>query len=233
MIRTRRSHLADCDHHMSPLNKWGVEDGKVIRLREKVAIYAFGLGKGEAPLEDPEWAVWALNVIAPRDGLGRIRADLWWEIHSRVAQSEDDMRWIAMCPVPIVVPPDLMDASENAVALPMERINREFPDAPFSCTFAYQLAMALLLDFKTIGLFGVELAYGSPRERTVEWACVNWWIGMAQGRGVEVVRPEHTRLGRHPEFYGLDYDAEIKSTNEYLRYMRMGEPGEEPEGIGG
>ncbi len=229
---TRRpKHLADRILRQSPLNKWSVDGGEPQRLRDYVCIYAAGLGRDEAPLNHPSWDVWALNVIAPLDLHGRLRADLWFEIHERGAQSADDMRWIAKCPVPIVVPPCLMAASERAVALPTRRILKEFEAAPFACTFAYQIAMALLMGYEKIGLFGVELAYGDARERTVEWACVNWWVGYAEGRGVTVVRPERSRLGRHPEMYGLDYDAEVRSTKRYLRLIA--ESWEQQEGIGG
>ena len=222
-MRKKSLHLADCDFVLSPLNKWEVKGGEPQRLRDSVCIYAAGYGREHAPLDSSDWDAWALNLVAPFDSEGRLRCDLWFDIHQAKAQTEDDLRWIAKCPVPIVVPPDLMDASENAVALPLKRILREFPAAPFAATFAYQIALALLMGYKKIGLFGVELAYGSPRERTVEWACVSWWIGFAEGRGVTVVRPEGlrlgTRLGRHPHLYGLDYDAEIKDTKTYLRLV--------------
>ncbi len=231
--RTRRNmHLAYRDLAPSPLNRWVVNDGMPQAQRSRVCIYAAGYGRDEAPLDDPSWDVWALNVIPPVDSLGRMRADLWFEIHERHAQSNDDMRWIKKCPVPIVVPPSLMSANKNAVALPFRRMLKEFPWAPYACTFAYQLAMALLMGYETIGLFGVELAYGDARERTVEWACVNWWIGYAEGRGVKVARPsEHSRLGRHPKLYGLEYDEEIRSTKRYLRLIRDAE--QSSEGIGG
>jgi hypothetical protein len=218
-------HLADREFAHSPLNDppevldrysadfdWG--------SRRKVLIYGGGLGKREAPLDDPGWSVWAINLIPPLDWRGQLRADLWFDLHQRGAQTEDDMRWISGCPFPIVVPPDLMDATERAVEFPLTRIRSEFPNAPLACSFAYQIALALSEGFKEIGLFGVELAYGSPRERTVEWASVNWWLGLAEGRGVKIHRPLNSRLGRHPRLYGLEYDEEIKDTRHYLRMVR-------------
>ena len=231
----RRLHLADREFVQSPLNRPPeIIDAKRGLLspdgRRKVAIYGAGMGSDAAPLDDPAWTVWALNLIAPIDKQGRLRADAWWDIHQIGAQTPDDMRWIAKCPVPIIVPPCLMDASENAVALPMKRMLREFPsDAPYACTFAFQISLALLMGYETIGLFGMELAYGSPRERTVEWASVSWWIGFARGRGVEILTPAKlpgahpARLGRHPFLYGLQYDAEIEDTKKYLKLMREGE----------
>ncbi len=233
-MTARQLHLADRVLDQSPLNEgYQVKDGMIVRpaTKLKVLIYAAGIGREEAPLEDDSWECWALNLIVPIDSHGRMRVSIWWDIHQITAQSPDDMRWIKKCPVPIVVPPCLMDASDMAVGLPAEKILREFPGAPFSSTFCWQLAMALILGYETIGLFGVERAYGTARERTVEWAGVNWWVGMAEGRGVEVVRPVHSRLGRHPRLYGLEYDEEIESTKKYLQFF--GESEEQQEGVGG
>lgn len=222
----RRIHLADRNLRESPLNrppKIVQENGEpwfdFTGCPERVLIYAAGLGKTEAPLDDPSWHVWALNLVAPMDSEDRLRCDLWFDLHQRVAQTDDDMRWIRKCPVPIVVPDDLADVSPNAIEFPLYRVLTTFPVAPFACTFAYQMALALLAEFDTIGLYGVELAYGSERERTVEWACVNWWIGYAEAMGIEILRPQNTRLGRHPYLYGIDYQAEIESTKAYLGLM--------------
>ncbi len=233
--RSRRNlHLAYRDLVPSPLNEgYEVSDGVTIRpvMKSRVCIYAAGMGRDQAPLEDDSWEVWALNLVPPIDGQGRLRASIWWDIHQAKSQTSDDMRWIAKCPVPIVVPPCLMNASKMAVALPVEKILQKFPNAPFSSTFCWQMAMALMMGYETIGLFGAELAYGDARERTVEWAGLSYWIGYAEARGVEIARPRRSRLGRHPRLYGLQYDEEIRSTKQYLRLI--GESTESHEGIGG
>ena len=221
-------HLADCDYALSPLNRPPrVGDAAAGLLafdgRDRVCIYGAGFGRQDAPLDDDEWEVWALNVIPPLDRSGRLRADLWWELHERKAQSADDMRWIAACPVPIMVPDDLMDASMLAVRYPIERVRAAVADGPFACTFSYQIAFALLHGFRHIGLYGVELAYGTPRERTVEWASVNWWMGFAEAKGVTFHLPAFSRMGTHRFLYGLEYDAELNDVRAYTDRMARGD----------
>jgi len=217
------AHLANSRYEPSPLNRpprvLDRQQGHVQwDTRHKVCLYGAGWGHRCAPLEDPSWVVWALNVIPPVDSQGRLRADAWFELHERKAQSADDLRWIAACPVPIFVPDDLMDASPQAVRFPVERLEARY-HAYWACTFAYQLAMALDAGFKEVGLYGVELALGTPRERTVEWACVSWWIGYLQGRGVRIRVPAGGRLGAHRCRYGFDYDAEIEDVQGYVDRM--------------
>jgi hypothetical protein len=163
--------------------------------------------------------VWALNTVPPLDRARRIRADVWWDIHQRIAQSEDDLRWFRALPVPLVTTEDMLDLGPHCVRYPIERVEHATAPGPFACTFAYQVAYALTVGYREIGLYGVELAYGTARERTVEWASVNWWLGFAEARGVTIHLPAHSRLGTHRYRYGLDYRAEIRDVEAYLAWV--------------
>jgi hypothetical protein len=218
-------HLADryTAWPMSPHNEWlrvvdrGIRPGDEPR-RNKVLIYGAGLYRDEAlpKLDDPTWEVWALNLIPPFDSAGRLRADVWFDLHQRKAQTADDMRWIAACPFPIYVPPDLEDASPNAVHFPLAEIETTLGSDYWACTFAYQMALVLVGPFTDIALYGVELAFGTQRERSVEWACVAYWLGRIEERGLRVHLPAHSTLGSHPARYGFEYDAEIDAVKRYV-----------------
>lgn len=217
-------HVADRRWAWSPLNRPpAVSDALagVIALpsRDRVCIYGAGLGRREAPLDDPTWEVWALNTVLPMDASGRIRADLWWDIHQRVAQSEQDLAWFRALPVTLMTAEDMLDLGPHCVRYPLERVKAHVADGPFACTFALQIAYALSVGIRDIGLYGVELAYGTERERSVEWASVSWWMGFAEARGVTFHLPSLSRLGRHPNTYGLDYEQEIDEVTMYLQVM--------------
>lgn len=214
-------HLADRPFVLSTHNAQTVildRDNGIVGCRpprRKVAIVGAGRGGDEAPLDDPEWEVWLLNTIPMYDRARRLRCDRWFEIHEKKAQSADDLRWIAQCPVPLYVPPDLLESSPMAVRYPLERIEHRFGQY-WACTFAYQIALALDEGFREMGLYGVELALGTPRERTVEWACVSWWLGLAEGRGVTIQLPARSWLGQHRYRYGWEYDEEKRYVELYV-----------------
>ena len=225
MELVRRLHLADKELTWSPLNaapaiptNGGLLDWSAHPSR--VCIYGAGHGHWDAPLDDEDWVVWALNLVPPMDSHGRVRADTWFDLHQRCAQTEDDLRWIAKCPLPIYVPDDLVGQSPRCIPFPLEQVLQTFDQECFSCTFGYQIALALLCDFTEIGLFGVELRYGSERERTVEWACTSFWIGYAAACGVKITVPKGSWLGRHPSLYGFDYKREIADVEHYLEQIR-------------
>lgn len=238
-------HLADYVESLSPspLNAPAkIEDGIVIiePRRKKVCIYGAGLFRRDAPLGDPEWEVWAINVVPPVysfDGSGErfLRADRWFDLHQRCAQSKDDLRWIAKCPVPIYLPPDLVDASPLGVLYPLDEIEEFFSTSYWACTFAYQIALAIYEGFEEIGLHGVELAYGSQRERSVEFANVAYWLGRAQERGLKISLPssKNSFLLKHPGRYGFEYIEELEAVKKYSDRMDLGDAYRRSEKEGG
>ena len=227
-----RLHIADADLKWSSLNAkaeiLSAADADVYMTphRTKVVIYGAGLGHRRAPLEDPDWEVWCLNTIPAFLPDGSVRADRWFDIHQKVAQSKDDLRWIASCPVPIYVPRDMLGLGPTTVLFPLQQVEQRFGKSYWTCTFAYQIALAMLLGFDDIGLYGVELGYGTRRERSVEWACVSWWMGYATASGVRLHVPKESRLGQHAHRYGFEYAAEIDDVNEYLRQTEDNERNE-------
>ena len=231
------THIADRTFTLSPLNEGHrVVDGQFVpgRQKRKVAIVGAGLGRHFAPLDDPAWEVWALNLIPLYDARGHLRASRWFDIHQREAQTDNDLRWIAKCPVPIYVPPDLATAGPNCVTYPLGRVLDRFRAHQFACTFSYQVALALLEGFTEIGFFGIELRLGTRRERTVEWASLSWWLGYATALGVNVVVPPGSWLGSHPKFYGFDYRAEIEAVDSYLDVVAGYDvAAKQPTGMGG
>lgn len=217
-------HLSDRKISLSPLNAKADVVNRTIAwhgpIRKKVCIYGAGLGRREAPLDDPSWYVYALNLVPPFDRNNCLRADVWFDLHQRKAQTADDLRWIAACPVPIYVPPDLEDASPMTVRYPLAEIEAAF-GAYWACTFAYQIALVLYEGIATdLGLYGVELAYGTRRERTMEWANTAYWLGRAEERGLTIHLPEHSLLGRHRYRYGFEYAEEIADVRDYTEMMR-------------
>ncbi len=70
-------------------------------------------------------------------------------------------------------------------AFPLEECKKEFGSPYFSNTIAYMIAFALLHGAKEIEIFGVNQA--SSAEYFYEKAGVEYWLGIAIGRGVKVV----------------------------------------------
>lgn len=186
--------------------------------RTSVAIVGFEEQNGRtAPYDNQEWEIWGFNMANRlgfmRDDEGLFRADRWFDLHEVHAQSEKDLAWIHTCPVPIVLTHQIglnprqrildLEAIEHGI---LSRYGRIIRCNYFASSFAYALALAISEGFTTIGLFGVSLNWG--RERVVERGNLEYWIGIAEGLGIEIVIGERSSLLTHPGLYGIEYDRE-------------------------
>lgn len=173
----------------------------------KLAIIGAGATRWAAPWDDRSWCFLALNEIA------QPHYDRHVELHPRAVQSEQDLAFLRACPAPCYV----LNVEEweglipNPVRYPLERVlevtrGRRY----FTNTFAYETALAIADGFAEIGLWGVDLAGGTLRERLVENPCVAYWVGVAEGRGITVTVPSSSTLCRQDLLYGYDYHAEME-----------------------
>lgn len=208
--------------------------------RRKVAICG-GAGQRTMPWDDPTFECWAMNNFwnTARDSQGRLAASRWWEMHQifpaasgphagAAIQNELDMAWLRQCPVPLYTVEPFPE-NPRAVVWPVGRFARTYRDY-FACTFAMQIAQAFDEGFEELHVHGLELVLGTKREATAEWACVSYWLGYVEGRGMKVVLGPgliHGRLGRidgpreqwllkHPYRYGSEYWDEADLMLEYV-----------------
>ena len=176
---------------------------------------------GALPWKDDTFEIWGINNFwnAMRDPEDRLRADRWFEIHPPTTdiQNEYDMQWLRECPVPIYTTEPFPD-NPNAVVFPVDRLAKKFTDY-FSCTFAYQIALIIDEGFEELAIHGLELAHGTQREATVERACVNWWLGMAQGLGIKLLVPRGDFVVSHWARYGFDYWNEANTVKKYCESL--------------
>lgn len=217
--------------HNLNLSKEACESAPITRT--KVVILCGAAAACVWPRDDETWEVWGCNALwsLARDSENRFRADRWFELHPWFAQSLTDKYLLAKSPVPVYMldlderePKDNRMVSEcvgQAMAFPLVRLlEAGLPDY-FCCTFAYQIALAMLLGFKEIALVGVYLKH--KREGIIERANVEFWMAYAMGHGIAFhCPPIHTSYGkvesplcRTPYRYGYDYLAEKSWGEQY------------------
>lgn len=185
---------------------------KVTPKRKKVAIIGCGVTRNSAPYYDEEWECWGLNEVDQE------RADRWFELHELKASTKKEVEWLKKCKVPIYMI-KVHKKIPMSVKFPISKIQNNiggYGRLYFACSFAYQIAFAIYEGFEEIGLWGVNLPTGSPRERTVETACVSYWLGQAEGRGIKIHIPIEDSLLYHHYYYGYNYAKEMKNVNRVV-----------------
>jgi hypothetical protein len=214
--------LATCtlSPHRTLFTSRDQSSGILTSNRKKVVI--MGAGTDSYPLaeyEEQTWELWCCNALwrLGFDADKRFRADRWFEMHPRFAQSEQDLARLIVAPVDVYTL-QATDASWvlNWIRYPLERINSMGFRPSFASTFAYQIALAISLKMHTIRLVGIYMIEG--REALIERANLLYWIGVAEGLGIEVqIVDSHENLATHPHLYGYDYNIDKESAEEYCR----------------
>lgn len=209
-----------------PLNAdWEIRDAARGELtltphRTRLAIVGGMPLRHALPFDDPDLEVWSCNLVLSLDRQQRLRADRWFELHPMSVQSKNDMAWIRDNPRPLYTL-DHEPAFTGSLRFPIEAVESLGYADYFSCTFSYQIALAILEGFEEIGLYGVDLVYGSDREREVELPSVAYWLGLFQGHGGRLVFPEHSSTLHHPHRYGYEYWTEKRWTERRVRNLNL------------
>lgn len=71
----------------------------------------------------------------------------------------------------------------------------------FTSSIDYMLALAILEGFERIEVYGVDM-WAAAHERNVQRNGAHYWIGLARGRGIDVVIPDESSLCKVERRYG-------------------------------
>ena len=181
--------------------------------RKKIAICGFASSSRHLiPTDDPEWIIAGLNQLYRH----MPRADVWYDIHLNWEDDNvdgtDHEGWIKGCNIPVFMssPPKGLPTS---VRYPVERLIEKHGIDYFTSTVSFMLAWAIdCIDIKvadgnaysdySIGVFGIDLIVGTEYE--VQKACVEYWLGIAEGRGINIVLPPQSALLKQAYRYGYE-----------------------------
>lgn len=90
---------------------------------------------------------------------------------------------------------------KNCVVFPFKEMHRQY----FTNSVAYMIAYAIYKKAKRIELYGVQMA--TPVEFRRQRACCEYWLGYAEGKGIEVYVHRPSQLLYHKEgLYGPEWD---------------------------
>ena len=182
--------------------------------RKKIAICGFASSSRHLiPVDDPSWIIVGLNQLYRH----MPRADVWYDIHLNWEQDNvdgtDHEGWIKSCGIPVFMsnPPGHFP---TAMRYPVERLIQKHGIDYFTSTVSFMVAWAIdCIDRKvaetgdaysnyTIGVFGIDLIVGTEYE--VQKACVEYWLGIAEGRGITLALPPQSALLKQAYRYGYE-----------------------------
>jgi hypothetical protein len=169
--------------------------------RSEVAICGFASSTRHLiPIDDNRVEIWGLNQLYRHID----RADRWFDIHRNWEEDNvegtDHPKWLKECGIPIyMVKRD--HEIPTSIRFPIERMIASASDY-FTSTVAYMLALAISEGFSKIHLYGIDLVVGTEYE--VQKSCVEFWLGMAHGKGIDLNIPQSCALLTQTHRYGYE-----------------------------
>jgi hypothetical protein len=155
----------------------------------------------EAPFADAAWEIWSLG-----GNQGDIpRADKWFELHD-----QDVLKQVGIAPTAVdflrnqganSIVQKQCEMFPNATPYPLEEVITAFPRGYFTSSIAWILAMAILQNPEEIGLWGVDMVGADEYE--FQKACCEYFIGIAEGRGIKVIIAKDSPLCRSERLYAF------------------------------
>lgn len=132
------------------------------------------------------------------------------------------LAWLKTHPGPIVTSRAHPDYP-GLIEFPLEELVNSCPNGYFNSTAAYAVAYAIHIGATKLSLFGMDFTYPDAHDAEKGRACVEFWLGVASERGIQIVVPKTTTLldalnTQAERFYGFDcVDLDIKNVDGRIK----------------
>lgn len=200
----------------------------------KVAIVGFAPSTRDlAPFGDPSFEIWGCNHLWPHIP----RWDVWFDMHApewsashleaKLWQEHDE--WLRRNHGGAEI--FMLDARPeypNVAPYPLDAVAERFGSRYFTCGPAYMVALALFRNAAEIHVYGMDMRHDT--EYGAQRPCMEHWLGLARGLGVQVVIPrESALLGQGQPLYGYneaagawaEIERSLLARREELRKVRQ------------
>lgn len=172
------------------------------KTRDKVCLVGFAASKIEAPLHDDGYELWGFNDPHEEHLFSVACFHRWFQLHSQEYMEESwkpwaqhKLMWMRQRSTPLYMQePD--ERIPMSCRFPRDAIVEAFPRGWYhQSTFDWLVAFAILLGFEEIKIVGIGQMSLGIIEPLSSRAALEYWIGLAEGRGIKVdVRGHHEDL---------------------------------------
>jgi len=176
------------------------------RLR-KIALLGGASTIKYAPWHDPTWELWSHASCRNKcqrepDVLFDLHPPELWRDPTKKYWDTTYLRWLQQNHIPIYMQERYPDIPAS-IKYPFATMITEFPRGYMTNTVAYMVALALMEGVTHLGIFGCH--YDSASEYGAQRGSCEYWLGVAEGRGVHVQIPPTCDLLAVPDLlYGYE-----------------------------
>jgi hypothetical protein len=181
------------------------------KKKKKVCILGTAGSLVRTPWEDEEYEIWACAPVLTHPPAIDKKFDLLFELHpDSYVMNERILPRLQNVKCPVMMQRQYMEI-EKSIEFPFDEIIKDFQNCTgkgyFTSTIAYMFAYAIWMGYEEIDTYGIHMAaneeYGGQRQ-----AC-EYWIGVANGKGIVVHVPPESEICQGPYLYGYEQESHI------------------------
>lgn len=166
---------------------------------------------GRSKFCDETWGINALGDVFACDLIFHMDDIRIQEIRAKAAPASNIaamVEWLKTSRVPVVTSRAHKDYPAM-VEFPLEDVLNNLGHDYFNSTASYAIALAIHTGVGKISIFGMDFTYPNQHQAEKGRACVEFWLGQAQARGIKISLPKTTTLmdacyPRASRLYGYD-----------------------------
>ena len=151
---------------------------------------------GRHVLADEVWGINAVGDVIQCDRIFHMDDVRIQEIRAAAAPESniaEMLKWMKTHPGPIITSWAHADYP-GLVEFPLEEVVNDVGYAYFNSTVAYAAAYAIHLKVEKLSFFGCDFSFANSHLAEKGRACLEFWIGMAAARGIQLALPTNTSL---------------------------------------
>lgn len=172
----------------------------------KVAIVGFTPSRAEAPYDDQEWEIWALNALYMYPDVKRVTR--WFDLHPLDQIPKDRLDQYASMQVPVYLQ-DEDPRVPTSRSFPKAWVEAELESTYFTNSIAWMQGLAIAEGASAVHVFGVDMSQDT--EYRFQRACCEYWLGVAKGRGIDSYVPPTSDLIHAINQYGYETDHGLRA----------------------
>ena len=153
------------------------------KKKDKVILCGKGVDWWKAPEISRDAEIWGINDVI----MSRVNFDLLFNIHLTEDYCSLDMNCTQLASslgIPIIMPREYEELP-TSIRFPLEEIMKEFDTDYFMTGIVYMIAYAVYKSYKQIDCYGINMRGADEKYKNAR-ACVEYWLGIAKGRGIKV-----------------------------------------------
>jgi hypothetical protein len=195
----------------------------VEKVKRKIAIVGYAPSSRDlAPYGNKEWEIWGVNELYK---LGK-KVDVLFELHDyKFLRSKErnpqHLEWLRAANIPVFMLKHYEDIPQS-IEFPIDevvKVAEPYGDY-FTNSISYMIAFAIMLGVDEIGIWGIDMA--TDEEYQHQRPSIEYFVGVAIGRGIKVYIPPQSDLLKTRYRYGYDdmeavqYKLKVKARKEEL-----------------